>query len=69
MAARDRYSYSVQCPNCKQQGVFHVSEDDHPYMTNPYREIDRIEGEFDASVEGGVTVKAVCRKCGTSFGR
>jgi len=67
MAARDRYKYDVQCPNCKQQGVFHVSEDDHPYMRNPHRTVDQIEGEFTASVKGGVDVTATCKKCGTSF--
>lgn len=67
MAARDRYKYDVQCPKCEQQGVFHISEDDHPYMKNPHRTVDFIEGEFSASVDGGVKVTANCKQCGTRF--
>ena len=67
MAARDCYSYDVLCPHCGQKGVFHVSEDDHPYMRNPHRTVDKIEGNFSASVEGGVDVKATCQDCKGSF--
>jgi hypothetical protein len=67
MAARDRYSYDVKCPKCGQAGVFHVSEDDHPYMKNPHRTVDKIDGGFTASVNDGVEVRAACIQCGTSF--
>ena len=69
MSARDRYSYRVVCPKCGQTGVFHVSEDDHRHMRSPHREIDRIEGNFSATVEAGVKVHAVCNDCGTQFKR
>lgn len=67
MAARDRYSYDVTCPKCGQSGVFHVSEDDHPYMRNLHRTVDKIDGDFSASVKGGAEVTAVCKMCNTSF--
>jgi len=67
MAARDRYSYDVRCPQCGQPGVFHVSEEDHPYMNNPHRSVDKIEGDFSASVKSGVEVRAVCNACSSSF--
>lgn len=67
MAARDRYSYDIKCPKCGQNGVFHVSEDDHPYMKNPHRTVDKIVGNFSASVQGGVDVNATCKDCNTEF--
>ena len=67
MAARDRYSYEISCPSCKQLGSLHVSEEDHPYITNPERTVDNIEGEFSATVEGGIKVLVTCLKCRTIF--
>jgi hypothetical protein len=67
VAARDRYSYDVTCPTCGQTGVFHVSEDDHPYIKNPHRTVDKIDGDFSASVSQGVEVVAVCMACNASF--
>jgi len=67
MAARDRYSYSVKCPTCGQVGEFHVSEDDYPFMKNPHRSVDKVDGRFSAAVEGGVKVIATCLECGTKF--
>lgn len=67
MAARDRYAYEVACPKCRQIGVFHVSEDDHLYIKNPHRSVDKIEGGFSATVKGGVDVEAVCQQCNTVF--
>lgn len=67
MAARDRYSYNVKCPQCGQLGVFHVSEDDHPYMKNPHKSVDEIDGDFSASVDRGIEVTATCKQCNTTF--
>lgn len=67
MAARDRYKYHVRCPNCGEDGVFHISEDDHPYMRKPHRSVDQIEGEFTATVKDGVDVTATCKTCGAVF--
>ena len=67
MAARDRFTSKVICPKCGQEGVLHISEDDHPYMRSPNREIDGIDGEFRASVREGIEVSVVCVKCESSF--
>lgn len=67
MAARDRFKVKIECPNCNQEGIFHMSEDDHPYMRNPHREVDKIDGEFTASVSKGVHVKITCLRCDSSF--
>jgi len=67
MSARDRYTSKVTCPSCGQAGILHVSEDDHPYMRNPHRAVDEIEGDFEASVEKGVSLKVRCKKCGANF--
>lgn len=67
MAARDRYTSNIKCPNCDQIGIFHLSEDDHPYIRNPHREIDKIEGEFTATITNGIDVNVKCLKCGENF--
>lgn len=67
MAARDRYSYEVKCPQCGQIGVFLVSEDDYPFMTSPDRVVEKIEGNFSATVKRGVDVFALCKTCNITF--
>ena len=67
MAGSDRDSYNVNCPQCGQIGVLHVSEDDHPYMRNPHRNVDRIDGNFSATVQQGVEVIAFCKACNRSL--
>lgn len=67
MAARDKYSYGVKCPQCGQVGVFYVSEDDYPFMTSPRRSVDKIDGHFSATVQCGVDVIALCTICKTTF--
>jgi hypothetical protein len=67
MAARDRYTTNITCPDCQQKGKLHLSEDDHPYMTNPHRTVDQIEGDFGAVVKDGIKVLLRCNKCNSSF--
>ena len=67
MAARDRFTSEVVCPQCGQEGVLHLSEEDHGYTRGHHREVDRIEGEFQASMIDGVKVSLVCKKCGAKF--
>jgi hypothetical protein len=67
MAARDRYTSKVVCPKCGQEGVLHISEDDHPYMRNPHRAVDEIEGEFKAAVTKGVQIAVICTMCSAKF--
>lgn len=63
MAARDRFTWDVTCQSCGNKGVLHISEDDHPYMKNPHRAVDSIEGEFAADVDRDNKVHVTC-KCG-----
>lgn len=52
MAARDRYDKKVACTGCGSVTVFHVSEEDHPYITSLGR---RIEGQEGDSIRATVT--------------
>lgn len=67
MSARDRFAWDITCPQCGQKGIFYMSEDDHPYMRNPDREVDKIEGEFKATVSKGVDVSVICIQCEAKF--
>ena len=67
MAARDHYTTKITCPNCQQKGKLHISEDDHPYMKNPHRSVDQIEGDFNTDVKDGIEVVLLCNQCNTSF--
>ena len=67
MAARERYDITVTCPKCTQQGVFELSEDDHPYIRNPHRAVEKIDGDFTAEVENGRSLLVRCTACGTRF--
>jgi DNA-directed RNA polymerase subunit RPC12/RpoP len=67
MSARDRFKWDITCPQCGQKGLFHMSEKDHPYIRNPDREVDKIEGEFEATVDKGVDVTVTCTKCKAKF--
>lgn len=67
MAARDKYSYSIECPKCKNSGVIHVSEVNYIHMRNPRRAVERVEGDFSVSVKGGLEVSVLCRCCSTKF--
>ena len=67
MAARNRYTSDIECTNCGQKGVLHISEDDHPYMTSLFREIDKVDGEFQAKLTAGVDISIICSKCNYNF--
>lgn len=69
MAARDHYTTNITCPDCQQKGTLYLSEDDHPYMKNPHRAVDEIDGDFDAVVKDGTKVVLRCNKCNSSFER
>lgn len=60
MAARDRFTWDVTCQKCGNKGVLHISEDDYPFMRNPHRAIDSIEGEFAAEVDRDNKVHVTC---------
>ena len=60
MAARDRYKYDVTCPQCGETAVFHVSEDDYPFMRGPKRALDLVEGNMTGWVIKEVDCWARC---------
>lgn len=63
MAARDRYTHKITCDGCGQAGVLHISEDDYPFMKNLHREIDKVEGDFVATVDKNNAITVVCSQC------
>lgn len=67
MAARDRFEVAIACPECKQEGRLHLSEDDHPYIRAPHREVDGVDGAFNAEATDGHKVKLTCTLCNTKF--
>jgi hypothetical protein len=67
MAARDRYTFPITCPECKQHGVLHLSEDDYPFMRDPHIEVDKVEGDFQAEGRSEGRVKITCKKCNNTF--
>ena len=68
MAGRDRYGVKTECPECHQVGRLHLSEDDHPsFISDPDRCVDKVEGEFSASMKSNTDVDIVCNKCSHAF--
>ena len=68
MATRDRYTLQINCPNCKTKGVLHMSENDYQHMTKIDRCIDKIEGDFNVSInEENDRIQVKCRQCKTEF--
>jgi hypothetical protein len=52
MAARDRYTVDLECPQCGREGVAHVSEDDHPFMKSLRFSVDRVSEGFSDPTRG-----------------
>ena len=67
MAARDRYTRDINCPNCKEKGTLHISEDDYPFMRNLHRSVDGVDGGFIARMHDGFKIAVSCNKCGEEF--
>jgi hypothetical protein len=67
MAARDRYSVNLQCTQCNQKGILHLSEDDYPFMKKLHRQVDRVEGAFSAHMKNEFDVAISCKNCGQQF--
>lgn len=66
MAARDRYSVDLNCPDCGETGRADCSEDDYPFMRSLDFSVDHIQGGF-AVTKLGETPMATdisCKKCG-----
>lgn len=67
MAARDRYTSKIECPNCHEKGILHISEDDHPYMRELHRKVDSVEGPFSATMANDENIAVYCNACGHKF--
>jgi len=67
MAVRDRNKLQIECPECKEKGILHISEDDHPYMKSFNRAVDIVEGKFTADMKGEHDIKITCLACGHEF--
>lgn len=67
MAARDRYTREIECPNCHEKGTLHISEDDHPYMKKPHRDVDQVVGQFSAKMHDELKIAVQCKACGNEF--
>ncbi|AJD41721.1 hypothetical protein IE4872_CH02510 [Rhizobium gallicum] len=46
MAARDRFSKKLTCPQCGNTGFAEASEDDHPSRKNPAFRVDQLPKGF-----------------------
>lgn len=67
MASRDRYSSKIKCPKCTEEGLLHISEDDYPFMKNLHRAVDKVDGNFHATMSGEFEIKITCKACGEEF--
>ena len=67
MASRDRYKRPIKCPLCGEKGTLHLSENDYDFMTKFDRNIDFIEGSFDAKMLHDTQITILCKKCGHEF--
>jgi hypothetical protein len=66
MAARDRFTIDLTCPQCGRAGSAHVSEDDYPFMASPRFSVDHLPPGFQVArraptMQGTVIV---CEDCG-----
>ena len=67
MEARDRYTSRIKCPKCTEEGVLHISENDYPFMKKLRRDVDKVEGNFIATMHGEFEIKITCKTCGEGF--
>ena len=67
MVERNRYTTFIECAACGAVGRLHLSEDDKPYIRKLSRRIDKIEGAFEAEMEGSVQIRVTCKSCRKIF--
>ena len=67
MSTREQFSYFITCIRCGNEGELHISEDDYPFMRNPNRAVEEVEGEFTAEVIDGQTVQVTCQLCNLTY--
>jgi hypothetical protein len=66
MGTRDRFTSKVTCPKCEREGVLHISEEDYRFSP-PDRSIDKIDGNFSATILRGVRMRLKCGNCGEQW--
>ena len=68
MAARDRYSRKLECPQCGHSGFAEVSEDDDPRRKDPGFQIDDMPKGFSTEFASRDPAKYMLRcQCGHKF--
>ena len=67
MSSREEFYFFVTCLRCGNQGELNVSEDDYPFMRNPNRAVEAVDGKFSAEVIDGRNVVVTCLVCDLSF--
>lgn len=69
MAARDRWTMTITCPNCGHSGSAECSESDYPFMSSPDFRYDALPAGFSRGKRLRDTRQqtfVVC-KCGEEF--
>jgi RecJ-like exonuclease len=51
MAARDRWTIELKCPQCGAGGTARVSEDDYMFMRSPGFRVDSVPDGFEVTKE------------------
>ena len=64
MASRDHYTLKIECPNCHEKGMLHLSENDYPFMKKLDTTLKHVEGNFKAKVVKDDNVRVTCNNCG-----
>ena len=62
----DRFTSKIECPECKQKGVVHLSETEYR-NTPPDRQIEKTEGNFQVTEGSGVSLSVTCNDCGAKW--
>ncbi len=66
MSAKDRYTMTFHCPQCKSEGSADLSENDHAYAP-PETSVDAVRGGFRSvlsSPRGNSVITFYCTLCG-----
>ena len=66
MAARDRYTIEMVCPECERKAVLSISENDYPFMRSADRTIDSVTDGFFAELDRESKLQVTC-VCGNKL--
>ncbi|MFT6908732.1 MAG: ribosomal protein S27E [Oleiphilaceae bacterium] len=65
--SRERYSISIECPECGQKGTCRVSENDYPFMKKLDRSISCTDDNFETSMFNDSDAQIICKNCDHKF--